>query len=1161
MIPEHEGGGFKSSVLKLKLEIFETIQKKYSKIKYRDKVREVITMYIADLHIHSRYSRATSKDCTPEYLDLWARRKGIHIVGTGDFTHPAWREELTEKLEPAEDGLYVLKEEYRIQDSEVPGEMIPRFVVTGEISSIYKKNGKVRKVHSLILLPGLEDAEKISAKLEQIGNIHSDGRPILGLDCHDLLEILLELCPEAVYVPAHIWTPHFSLFGAFSGFDTVEECFEDLTPYIHAMETGLSSDPPMNWRVSALDRFQLISNSDAHSPAKLGREANLFDIPMSYGALAHAIQTGEGLDGTIEFFPEEGKYHMDGHRKCNLCLMPSETMRYNGKCPVCGRKITIGVSHRVEELSDRAEGYIRENAKRFESLVPLPEVIGASIGASAASKKVDREYHRLLSELGPEFDILRTFPLEEIHRVSGTRLAEGIGRLRSGQVERIPGFDGEYGVIRLFSAEELNNTEGQLNFFELLGNSAVLWNENTNEEKKKVSPELAKWQNAEQNRAEEGTEEAVKEETNEGSKIDQKEDTKEVVETGMDTGKTNQSALRLNPEQEYAVRCSSPRIAVKAGPGTGKTKTLVSRLRYLLEYRKVKPSDITAVTFTNQAAQEMRERIERETGKKQAARSMQIGTFHGICLDFLKGQGENSSLMTGEEQRRLAEETIVESGISLNARRFLEAVSRYKSGMKADLSEEQIPEAAWQKALTLYESKKAARKLWDFDDLLLRTAQRIESGEASDGWEKKFRYLLVDEFQDINPAQFDLVKLWSRAGRELFVIGDPDQSIYGFRGADAECFEKLKKEYSDLETVALKENYRSSPQILNAAMAVISQEEGGEEEGAEEREQKGDSGLNAGQRLLHPNCRDNVPVRLIRAGSPMGEAIFIAKEINRLVGGIGMLEAHQASWELGERRPRGFEEIAVLCRTHHQAELVEKCLKKESIPYIMAGREDFLQEGTVQGSLSFFRYLEDPEALSVMRISAEQLWKLEWNDMTAEVVRSAAEKFRPLYQKKKPQKFLEEWMEEMGISEDPAMQRLLQMSVFYKNMPEFVSALTLGVESDLKRCGMKKYTSEAVTIMTLHGSKGLEFPVVFIYGAEQGSIPLESETHPSDKEEERRLFYVGMTRAKEELIMTTSGEMSEFLISLPSGLLEEENVKKKKKEESWHQMRLFEDML
>ena len=270
-------------------------------------------MYLADLHIHSHYSRATSKDCTPEHLDLWARRKGIGLVGSGDFTHPAWRRELEEKLEPAGNGFYTLKKEFRLEGSSA-GEP-PRFVITGEISSIYKKDGRVRKVHSLILLPGLEAAELVSRKLEAIGNIHSDGRPILGLDCHDLLEILLELCPEAVYVPAHIWTPHFSLFGAFSGFDSVEECFGDLSGHIHAMETGLSSDPPMIWRVSALDRYQLLSNSDAHSPAKLGREANLLDADLSYEALRRAVQTGEGLAGTIEFFPEEGKYHYDGHRK------------------------------------------------------------------------------------------------------------------------------------------------------------------------------------------------------------------------------------------------------------------------------------------------------------------------------------------------------------------------------------------------------------------------------------------------------------------------------------------------------------------------------------------------------------------------------------------------------------------------------------------------------------------------------------------------------------------------------------------------------------------------------------------------------------------------------------------------------------------------------
>lgn len=406
-------------------------------------------MYISDLHIHSRYSRATSKDCTPEYLDLWARRKGIHIVGTGDFTHPAWRAELAEKFRPAEDGLYVLKENYRIRDGCVPGSVTPRFVVTGEISSIYRKNGKVRKVHSLIVLPGLEDAERISHKLEQIGNLHSDGRPILGLDCRDLLEILLEICPRAIYIPAHIWTPHFSLFGAFSGFDSAEECFEDLTPYIHAVETGLSSDPPMNWRVSALDRYQLVSNSDAHSPAKLGREANLFDISLCYDELFSAIQTGRGLAGTIEFFPEQGKYHMDGHRKCGLCLTPTETMKHSGICPVCGRKITIGVAHRIEELADRDKGYVKRNTGTFESLLPLPEILAAAAGYSSVGIRVQREYMKMISELGTELEILRNIPVEDIRRTGGEKVAEGIRRLRNGQAECIPGFDGQYGLIRL----------------------------------------------------------------------------------------------------------------------------------------------------------------------------------------------------------------------------------------------------------------------------------------------------------------------------------------------------------------------------------------------------------------------------------------------------------------------------------------------------------------------------------------------------------------------------------------------------------------------------------------------------------------------------------------------------------------------------------------
>ena len=405
---------------------------------------------IADLHIHSRFSMATSKEGTPENLDFWARKKGISLIGTGDFTHPVWREELKERLVSEGNGLYRLKDAYVKEESrKFPGEGT-RFVVSGEISSIYKKNGKTRKVHNVILLPSLEAADAMAQRLEKIGNIHSDGRPILGLDSHDLLEMMLDVCPEGILVPAHIWTPHFSVLGAKSGFDSVEECFEELAPYIHALETGLSSDPAMNWRISKLDRYQLVSNSDAHSPSKLGREANLLDIDCSYEGLYRAIQTGEGLEGTVEFFPEEGKYHFDGHRKCGVSLSPVEAERLGGICPVCGKKLTMGVDHRVEQLADRAEGFVKKDGKKYESLVPLPEVISACMGYSTASKKVQGCFEQLIQTLGTEFDILRNVPSEDIKSCAGERIAEGIENVRTGNVKRIPGYDGEYGKIELF---------------------------------------------------------------------------------------------------------------------------------------------------------------------------------------------------------------------------------------------------------------------------------------------------------------------------------------------------------------------------------------------------------------------------------------------------------------------------------------------------------------------------------------------------------------------------------------------------------------------------------------------------------------------------------------------------------------------------------------
>ena len=1058
-------------------------------------------MYIADLHIHSRYSRATSKDCTPEYLDLWARRKGIQIVGTGDFTHPAWREELKEKLEPDREGLYVLKKEYRISHQAAPDSFVPRFVVSGEISSIYKKNGRVRKVHSLILLPGLEDAERISRKLETIGNIHSDGRPILGLDCHDLLEILLELCPSAVYVPAHIWTPHFSLFGAFSGFDSVTECFEDLSPWIRAVETGLSSDPPMNWRVSQLDGMQLISNSDAHSPSKLGREANLFDIELSWQGLRQAILEGRGLTGTIEFFPEEGKYHFDGHRKCGICLSPEETEKYKGICPVCGRKITIGVSHRVEQLADRPEGYVRADARKFESLVPLPEVIGASVGHSSASKSVQKEYMRLIQDLGPEFEILRRVPLEDIRKTAGTLISDGIGRLRRGQVERIPGFDGEYGTIRLFTENEIGDTDGQMSLFGLLGDG--------------MSAAPDKEADRDKDFGQEGNEGAKAADSREGEKKEES---------------PNQQGL--NPAQEEAVKDLSPYLAVVAGPGTGKTSTLVTRILYMLDHRKIKMSEITAVTFTNRAADEMRERIRKHPGKKRSVKNLQIGTFHAICLKFLKEQGEKVILADEEELQNLAEEVSDAFGTGISGMELLRLVSLRKSLMEPV---DALPEEAFR----AYQGRLEQERLYDPDDLLLKTIEYMEHGQAAAPWKKRFTYLLIDEFQDINPLQYRLVRAWMKYTRELFVIGDPDQSIYGFRGSVSTCFEQLKQDLPSLKTIRLMENYRSTPEILNLALRVISKNPGEE-------------------RRLHPNTGSGTPVRLVTGESEMQEAVFLAKEIGRMAGGVGMLEAHALSGSADSgRKIRSFDEIGVLYRTHHQARILEKCLKQEGIPYVVAGRDSFLMEDTVRGTIGFLRYLRNQEDVHAGSECLQYLWGLDENPVASGVLENARQEFAPIYASVKPEKLLEMWISRMGLEANGAMEKLKGMSLFYKTTDDFLDALELGVESDLRRCGKKKYTSDAVTLMTLHGSKGLEFPAVLIFGTEKGLIPFESATHKGDICEERRLFYVGLTRAREELILTASGEESEFLQEIQENILTREKLENKRKTEEFHQMSLF----
>lgn len=412
---------------------------------------------VADLHIHSRYSRATSKRMNPEALARWAELKGINVLGTGDFTHPQWIKELENSLEPSEPGLFRLKTEKR----EV------RFLLSSEISCIYSKKDKVRKIHVVVLAPSFKIAKEINFYLGAVGNLASDGRPILGLDAKKLAGIVLNVSPDCFIIPAHIWTPWFSLFGSKSGFDSMEECFEEHSEKIYAVETGLSSNPAMNWRLSALDRVALVSNSDAHSPEKIGREANVLETELSYKGITKAIKSKDpdSFLYTIEFFPEEGKYHYDGHRKCNICLSPEETAEYRGVCPVCGQKLTIGVLHRVEKLADREQGFMPQNAIPFKSLIPLAEIISEALSVGVNTKTVKDEYRKLIKVFQNEIQVLLEVKRNELEKVTLPGVVEGVVRVRQGQVALKPGYDGVYGEVMIFGEGEEKEFGGQKTLF------------------------------------------------------------------------------------------------------------------------------------------------------------------------------------------------------------------------------------------------------------------------------------------------------------------------------------------------------------------------------------------------------------------------------------------------------------------------------------------------------------------------------------------------------------------------------------------------------------------------------------------------------------------------------------------------------------------------
>ena len=711
--------------------------------------------FYADLHVHSKYSRACSRDCDLEHLAWWAALKGVAVVGTGDFTHPAWAEDLRTQLVPAEPGLFRLREDLErevLRRLPAPCRTPVRFLLSTEISTISKRGDRTRKVHHLLFAPDLDGVAEITRRLARVGNLAADGRPILGLDPRDLLEITLAGGPDCHLVPAHVWTPWFSALGSKSGFDSIEECYLDLAGHIFAAETGLSSDPEMNWRVSGLDRYHLVSNSDAHSPPMLGREATLFDTGLDYFAILAAMRNGEGLAGTVEFFPEEGKYHLDGHRACGIRLEPERTRELDGRCPTCGKPLTVGVLHRVEALADRPAGHRPERARPFQNLISLPQVLGELRDVGPRSKSVAEEVNALIGRLGPEFGILTDVPVEEVGRLGPPLLGEALDRLRRGEVSREAGYDGVYGTIRLFTPEELATAAGPMLFdlgFATPATAAAIAAAPAAPSERVVSPDVAPLH-------------TLPREGGGASVLD-----------------------GLDPEQRAAATAADGPLLIVAGPGTGKTRTLTHLLAHRVRDLGIPPDRCLALTFTRRATAEMRDRL-RALVPEHADR-MLVTTFHGLGLRLVRELHDRLGLPAGvrvaDEETRL--ELLRElTGSDDGLRRTADRLSEAKHGRDelGDLTDR-------------YDAALRERGLVDLDDLVTLPVRALgDDPELAAAYRGRWSEVCVDEYQDVDPAQYHLLRLLCPPDGNLRVIGDPDQAIYGFRGAEVGFFLRFQED-------------------------------------------------------------------------------------------------------------------------------------------------------------------------------------------------------------------------------------------------------------------------------------------------------------------------------------------------------------------------------
>ena len=1069
---------------------------------------------IADFHIHSHYSVATSSSLTPENLEVWARRKGIHIIGTGDVFHPRWHEELKAKLIPAEDGLFRLRDEYRTkEDQPIPPAAHPvRFILSGEISSIYKKKGKTRKVHNLILASSFDAVKKIQGKLGQLGNIHSDGRPILGIASRDLLEIALEAGSDTVLIPAHIWTPWFSVLGAKSGYDTIEECFDDLTGQIFAVETGLSSDPPMNWLCSFLDGYTLISNSDAHSPEKLGREANLFEAGLSYSSIIAAMK-GDSLQkflGTIEFFPQEGKYHLDGHRKCGICWTPEETAKHRGICPVCGKTVTVGVLNRVMQLADRVDTGLRPERKAFYSLTPLKNLISEIKGVGASSREVHEGYEYLLKRGGPEFSILLDLSLEQIREIGGEILSEGIRRLRNREVSIEEGYDGKFGQIKAFRSGEVKSLSSQISLFdqsyerpERRSTGVADLHIGIHQRRGGVAPEEAEGQFSQ-----------------------------------ADHG------LIMDRIQEQAVNHYRGPCLILAGPGTGKTLTLTMRVTGLVTRWGVDPTGILAITFTNKAAEEMKRRIKAAFGDEMIAKAITITTFHSFGMSLLReyahrfGRSAEFLVFGDGEKAHILKSLPGTKGRDLP--RLAEGISLAKNTMRTptELGDDELANT-----YAAYEERLRAEDAFDIDDLVVYPVRLLKgSADIGEAIRGRYPWICIDEYQDINCAQYNLIRLLApEEDSNIFAIGDPDQAIYGFRGADNTFIQNFRADYPSASIYELKTSYRCSKTILAASHQVI--RPGGGSDPLE-------------------GIREGVSIHIQECPTAKSEAEFVARTVERLMGGVRFFSLDsQIADGTEDSEATSFSDFGVLFRLSRMARDIMKAMDDHGIPYQLVGEEPFFRHEPVCTLIDILRLIAMPsnkvllqrlQEKHVRGLSEASILEMKGN----KDLHSIGEYIREI---------VELYLPEVMASHKDALEGLVSLSNEYgPDLASFLSSLQLGSAVDTYNT-----SNEQVALMTLHAAKGLEFSYVLIIGCEDGLLPYTIFTrHGSDIEEERRLLYVGMTRAKKMLFLTHAKRrnlfgnhlglpVSPFLLTIKEELVRRGTFEKGKRKPKDDQLSLF----